>query len=153
MDTEFILAEIDAEIARLQSAKVILTQALTDSAAPIPASKPTKRRRLGKVARKRIAGAQHKRWALAKKTAKTSPVKVAKKVAAPARKRASRRLSAEAKRRIADAQRKRWAAIKATKKAVKAAPAKNVAKKAPVVKAEKAAPEKAAPAPTEAAQS
>lgn len=166
MDTEFIIGEIDAEIARLQTARTILAQAVTASAAPTPVSKPS--RRLSKVARERIAAAQRKRWAAAKKASTLTPAKAEKKSAPTARKR---RLSAEAKKRIAEAQRKRWAAIKATKKAVKAAPAKNVAKKAPVVKAKKvapkkaaakkappakakkAAPEKAAPAPTEAATS
>lgn len=76
---ESILAEIDAEIARLQSVKALLSSA--DSAAkrkpgtrattaPAKARKKTKRRTMSAEARERIRQAQIKRWAATKKSAK-----------------------------------------------------------------------------------
>ncbi len=178
MDTKLIIGEIDAEITRLETARAILARAVAASAPPIPASKPSKRRRLSKVAREKIAAAQRKRWAATKKAVKTTAAKPGKKAAAPAGKR---RLSAAARKRIAEAQKKRWAAVKAAeaakqdekavpatkvakkalaKRAAKKAPFKKVvaakkapAKKTPAVKAKKAVPEKAAPVSVEVATS
>ena len=64
-------------------------------------------------ARKKIAAAQKKRWALAKaKQVQPEPAKL--KIAKP-----KRTISAAGRRRIAEAQKKRWAALKAKKKAAK----------------------------------
>jgi hypothetical protein len=63
MDTNSILATIDAEISRLQQARALLTGIATGT------TKPTtrKRRKLSAAARKRIGDAQRARWAKAKK--------------------------------------------------------------------------------------
>ena len=62
MDTRSILATIDAEISRLQQARALL--------AGLGETKPNKvfkkRRSLSAKARKAIADAQRKRWALVK---------------------------------------------------------------------------------------
>lgn len=80
MDTQPLLQEIDAQIAKLQHARTVL--AAIDSASPRkgrgrPPKKsapttdaPQKRRTLSPVARARIAAAQRKRWAEKKKAAK-----------------------------------------------------------------------------------
>ena len=73
MDTTSIIAEIDAEIERLQKAHMLLSSIDRDSP---PAKKTAKRRRMSTAARKSIADAQKKRWAkvrAAKKAAKTAP--------------------------------------------------------------------------------
>jgi hypothetical protein len=83
-----ILAEIDAQIAKLQQARVLLSGAGTTSASsaapakkavgrprksveapskPAPASGLRKKRNLSPEARKRIADAQKRRWAERKK--------------------------------------------------------------------------------------
>jgi hypothetical protein len=77
---ESILAEIDAEIARLQAAKALLSsepgvrtsRKLGRSAglAAVAPAKAAKRRTLSAEARDRIRQAQIKRWAAAKKAAK-----------------------------------------------------------------------------------
>lgn len=73
-----ILAEIDAEVARLQAAKALLSSGdgvgarrgrTAGSAAVVPI-KPAKRRTLSAEARERIRQAQIKRWAAARKTTK-----------------------------------------------------------------------------------
>jgi hypothetical protein len=79
MDTTSIIAEIDAEIERLQKAHMLLSSIDRDSP---PAKKTAKRRRMSTAARKSIADAQKKRWAkvrAAKKAAKTAPTKKAAK--------------------------------------------------------------------------
>ena len=80
MEVTRILAEIDAQISKLQQARVLLsgTSTSTTSAAPakkavgrprksveVPASKPAAsgKRNLSPEARKRIADAQKRRWA------------------------------------------------------------------------------------------
>jgi hypothetical protein len=68
MAIDSILAQIDAEIARLTQARSLLANLGTASvAAPkaAKAAKPTKRKKrvLSPEARKRIADAQRKRWA------------------------------------------------------------------------------------------
>jgi len=74
MATDSILAQIDAEIARLTHARTLLANTGTIAAkvtsaktkkAPAKA-KTRKRRVLSPEARKRIADAQHKRWAAQK---------------------------------------------------------------------------------------
>jgi len=80
------------------------------------AAAPVARRSMSAGARKKIAAAQKKRWALAKaKQVQPEPAKpnVANlKTAKP-----KRTMSAAGRRRIAVAQKKRWAALKAKKKA------------------------------------
>jgi hypothetical protein len=78
MPTDFILAQIDAEIAKLTQVRSLLANSgkvsakLTESIArktPVPAAtkvKAKKRRVLSPEARKRIADAQKKRWAAQK---------------------------------------------------------------------------------------
>jgi hypothetical protein len=65
METKQIIAEIDNEIARLREARTLL---VGSSNGTKPAS--AKRAPLSAEARKRIAEAQKKRWAKAKKAAK-----------------------------------------------------------------------------------
>jgi hypothetical protein len=95
---ESILAEIDAEIARLQSVKVLLSSVETavvkhkrgrpaaKTATPAPA-KREKRRTMSAEARERIRQAQIKRWAAVKKSAKpnvnaaVAPLPIAQKKA------------------------------------------------------------------------
>ncbi len=160
MDTNSIIAAIDAEIGKLQEVHALLSG--VDTATPvkeasIPAKEAVRRRpRLSPTARKRMAEAQKKRWAAVKaakavvklspatKRAKETPARDVAIKKAPKR----RKLSPEAKKRIAEAQRKRWAAVKAAKKApakkaaiaktVPAKAAKKVARKASAVKAKKA---------------
>jgi hypothetical protein len=73
MTIDSILAEIDAEIARLTEAKKLLGASGTSSTKPAaksrsakPAAKVRKRRVLSPEARKRIADAQRRRWAAQK---------------------------------------------------------------------------------------
>jgi membrane carboxypeptidase/penicillin-binding protein PbpC len=70
MAIENILAGIDAEIARLQRARALLatldsvpTKASRKTKKAPAAAKSRKRRVLSAEARKRIADAQHRRWA------------------------------------------------------------------------------------------
>jgi len=93
---ESILAEIDAEIARLQSAKALLSSGTTPAirkrgrpakvkAEPMAPKRSAKRRTMSAAARDRIRQAQIKRWAAVKKTAKpnlnavVAPLPIAKK--------------------------------------------------------------------------
>jgi hypothetical protein len=72
MTIDSILAEIDAEIARLTQAKQLLAAAGTTKAASKsartakPAAKKALKRVLSPEARKRIAEAQRRRWAAQK---------------------------------------------------------------------------------------
>jgi hypothetical protein len=75
------------------------------------AGAPPSRRTMSAGARKKIAAAQKKRWALARPN-KIKPEPAKSKSAKP-----KRTMSAAARRRIAAAQKKRWAAIKAKKTA------------------------------------
>lgn len=68
MPTTSIIAAIDAEVERLQKARVLLSS--IDRAAAPPTKRIAKRRKLSAAARKRIGDAQRKRWAAAKKAAK-----------------------------------------------------------------------------------
>ena len=77
MDTTKILAEIDAEIQRLQHARTVLNGTVVKRAPGRPkgsingassaSSAAPKRRRLSADARAKIAAAQKARWAKAKK--------------------------------------------------------------------------------------
>jgi hypothetical protein len=78
MAIENILAEIDAEIARLQQARTLLATlgATTPKAGRIakkaPAKAKTRKKRvLSAEARKKIADAQHRRWAKIKAKGKS----------------------------------------------------------------------------------
>jgi hypothetical protein len=65
METNQIIAELDKEIARLGEARILLSGSARGGKVAAP-----KRRILSAEARKKIAEAQKKRWAKAKKTAK-----------------------------------------------------------------------------------
>lgn len=69
METKGILAEIDAEIRRLEQVRAILAgkDGRPGSKAPAPARK---KRHLSPKARARIAAAQRARWAKTKKASK-----------------------------------------------------------------------------------
>jgi hypothetical protein len=90
-----ILIELDAEIARLQQARHLLTDGKTEL---VRSAKKSGRRRMSRLGRANIIAAQKKRWAKAKKSTKG---------------RSGHPLSPEAKARISAAQKKRWAAKKA----------------------------------------
>ena len=94
---------LDAHIAELR-------QLLTGGRAePSATPEPTrKRRKMSAAARERIAEAQRKRWASAKKESGVAP-----KPAKPVSKKPKRRLSVEGRKRIIDATKKRWAAVRA----------------------------------------
>ena len=71
MDIDTIVAELDAEIARLEQVRAVLAD-FTPAAAAVPAPAKTAkkrggRRRMTPEARARIAAAQKARWAKAKK--------------------------------------------------------------------------------------
>jgi hypothetical protein len=77
MAIENILVEIDAEIARLQQARALLATLGTSAtkagrpAKKAPAKAKTRKKRvLSAEARKKIADAQHRRWAKLKAKAK-----------------------------------------------------------------------------------
>jgi len=65
MTTDKIIAEIDAEIARLRQVRALLSGDETKKAAT---SATPKKRKMSAAARKRIADAQRKRWAKQKAT-------------------------------------------------------------------------------------
>jgi hypothetical protein len=77
MSNESIVAQIDAEIAKLKQVRVLLAktgkvsakltaQAAKQAAPVVKAAKTKKHRRMSPEARKRIADAQRKRWAAQK---------------------------------------------------------------------------------------
>jgi hypothetical protein len=71
MKTKGILAEIDAEIQRLEQVRAILIGSGKDGRRGKTAAKSTtKKRRLSPEARAKIAAAQKARWATAKKATK-----------------------------------------------------------------------------------
>lgn len=79
MAIEKILAEIDAEIARLQRARALLatlggasTRVERKAKKVLAAAKPMKKRILSAEARKKISEAQHRRWAKQHAKAKKS---------------------------------------------------------------------------------
>ena len=64
METDEILAAIDAEIAVLKQARAILTETKTvDGRSPRAGGKPRKRRKMSAETRAKMAAAQKKRWA------------------------------------------------------------------------------------------
>jgi hypothetical protein len=71
METKGILAEIDAEINKLEQVRAILTGSAKTARPGRPGAKSAaKKRQLSPEARARIAAAQKARWAKAKKAAK-----------------------------------------------------------------------------------
>jgi hypothetical protein len=94
---------IDAQIAELRQ--------LTTGGNSEPTATPEpgrKRWKMSAAGRKRIAEAQRKRWAVAKKDSGT-----ASKTAKPVAKKAKRKMSAEGRKRISEATKKRWALVRA----------------------------------------
>ncbi len=68
MEIQLIIEELDAEIARLQDARALLTRIGSSVAKP---GRPAKKHHIMSAeARKRIGDAQRKRWAAQKKDAK-----------------------------------------------------------------------------------
>ncbi len=114
MNIEDILSEIDAEIARLQQAKVLLGSSTPGTAVSVKrkpgrppaaakaflalpvAKKSSKRRTMSPEGRAKIAAAQKARWAKSKKAAKSV---TKKKVGRPAKSTAKK--SAPAKKNVA----------------------------------------------------
>jgi hypothetical protein len=74
MQTNDIIAELDAEIARLQQVKALLNDTTTKRgpgrSTVSPVASAPKKRRLSPEARARIAAAQKARWAKFRKGAK-----------------------------------------------------------------------------------
>jgi hypothetical protein len=94
---------LDAQIAEIR-------QLLTGGGAG-PAATPEpgrKRRKMSAAGRKRIAEAQRKRWAQAKKQSGA-----ASQAAKPAAQKPKRKLSAAGRKRIIEATKKRWALVRA----------------------------------------
>ncbi len=171
MDTNHIVLEIDAEIARLRQARSLLAgtnntwkaKPQKPAGASVGNTKP--RRTLSAGARARISAAQKARWAkskrVAKKTARNPAVASASKKPTGASLRGKstpkRTLSAEARSKIAAAQKARWAKLRKTAKKAAgstrspaarngAIPAKAAKRSAPAKKgksAKQADPEKA----------
>ncbi|UWZ85240.1 hypothetical protein [Occallatibacter riparius] len=92
MDIPSIVTALDSEIARLQQARAVLAQSGGDSSSTatkhMPAKKRGGKRTLSPEARKRIAEAQKKRWAAARKQ-KPEASKVSSKKTIPAKKTAA----------------------------------------------------------------
>jgi len=122
MDTRTILADLKAELNRLNQAIAALealdgtgaaTPITTTAAKAAPMRARAGRRRMSAAGRRRISEAAKARWAAKRKT-------VAKPAAEdPAAKKAVVRhsMSPAARKKIAEAQRKRWAAVKKAKSA------------------------------------
>lgn len=90
-----------AEIARIEAAMAELKARLGSGPADSPAVNPPGKRTLSASARRRIAAAQKKRWAVIKNAKATPPAEKPK-----------RKMSAAARKRIGDAARKRWADLR-----------------------------------------
>ena len=85
-----------------------------EAAAPVMGRK---RRKMSAAARQRIAEAQKKRWADARKESSPVAKKAVKKGATAEAPKAKRRLSAAGRKRIIEATKKRWAAVRAAAEA------------------------------------
>lgn len=97
METDKIIAEVDAEIEKLQQARALIlgtaktaaqTQERGGRRASTVAPKKPGRRRLSPEARKRIAEAQRKRWAKVKRGRTTAAKTAGKKAGRKAAKKA-----------------------------------------------------------------
>ena len=110
MDTRTILADLKAELNRLNQAIAALESldgtATTTTPAAIDAPKRGGRRRMSDAGRRRMSEAAKARWAARRK-------QVAKP--APQKNNGRRTMSAAGRKKIAEAQRKRWAAVKKAK--------------------------------------
>ena len=150
MDTQKIVAEIDAEISLLKQVKALLTRTNTaenrKSGRNSMAGSSGKKRTLSAEARERIAAAQRARWAKSKKALKkratrnTSPVSAHKKAttANPAVKSAKRRsMSPKARLRMAAGQKELRGVANSPAKRI-AIPAKGAKKSVPAKKARSA---------------
>jgi hypothetical protein len=130
MDTRTILADLKAELSRLNQAIAALESLDGNAPATTPAAiaAPTqsKKRRLTPAGRRRLSEKMKARWAARRK-----------QVAKPASKKTTghRTVSAASRKKMAEAQRKRWAVVK--KAAVKKPANKGTAGKALAKKAEK----------------
>jgi hypothetical protein len=67
MDLEAIVQDIDAEISRLEKVRALLTEHTAPLKRGLPPSATRKRRTMSAEGRARVAAAQRKRWAKAKK--------------------------------------------------------------------------------------
>jgi hypothetical protein len=124
MDTRTILADLKAELNRLNQAIAALESLDGAATATTPNAAPTraKKRGLTPAGRRRLSEKMKARWAARRKqVAKPAPQKTSVR----------RTMSAAARKKIADAQRKRWAA---QKKAAKKEPVKKVAAGKPSAK-------------------
>jgi hypothetical protein len=112
MDTRTILADLKAELYRLNQAIAALESLDGTATATTPAAKAapmqSKKRGLTPAGRRRLSAMMKARWAARRK-------QVAKP--APKQTRGRRTMSAAARKKIAEAQRKRWAARKKAAKA------------------------------------
>ena len=99
MDTQRILHDVEAEIAKLQRVADVLRGITSNGSEP-----RGKRKGMSAAARKKISLAQKARWA--KRATKGQDVNAA---------RPKRTISAAGRRRIAAAQRARWAKVKKSK--------------------------------------
>jgi hypothetical protein len=94
---------LDAQIAEIRQ------QMTGGSAKPAATSEPgRKRRKVSAAGRKRMAEAQRKRWAAAKKQSGAAP-----KAAKAEAKKPKRKMSAAGRKRISEATKKRWALVRA----------------------------------------
>jgi hypothetical protein len=104
------IAGFQAQKQRLDAQIAELRQLLTGSS-PEPAATPEplpRRRKMSAAAKQRIADAQQKRWAAAKKESG-----VAAETARPVSKKPKRKLSAAGRQPIVAATKRRWAAVRA----------------------------------------
>jgi len=116
MDTRTILADLKAELDRINQAIAALESldgtatAMPRVAAPTAKVAPSqaKKRGLTPAGRRKLSSMMKARWAARRK-------QVAKP--APQKTNGRRTMSAAARKKIADAQRKRWAAVKKAKTA------------------------------------
>jgi hypothetical protein len=123
MTHDIITAAIDgfeAQKKRIDAQIADLRQALTGNGARgLAASEPVHRKRkMSAAARKRIADAQRKRWAAARREESGVEARPA-----PEARMTKRRISAAGRKAIIEATRKRWAAYRAQKARAKKASA------------------------------
>jgi hypothetical protein len=112
LTTELIAAAIEgyeSQRARIDQ-KIAELRAMLHGGRPEPATtpegSPRKRRKLSAAGRARIAEAQRKRWAEAKRATEPAPLETSKP---------KRKLSAAGRKRIIAATKKRWAAVREAK--------------------------------------
>jgi hypothetical protein len=112
MDTKSILADLKAELNRLNQAIAALESldgtATATTPAAIAAPKPSKRRGLTPAGRRRLSAMMKARWAARRKAA-AKP--------APAKKTAHKPMSAATRKQLSILAKKRWAARKKAAKA------------------------------------